>query len=63
MEDRNYDTIAIRANIDTTKKIGLYDKDGTLTAIDTSTYITTDDRMNFTNVAEKLFCMNGVDTI
>lgn len=63
MEDRNYDTIAIRANIDTTKKIGLYDKDGTLTAIDTSTHITTDDRMNFTNVAEKLFCMNGVDTI
>lgn len=60
---RSNDRIAVRENNDTDKKIVLYDEDGTATPINTSTYITTDDRMNFTNVADKLFCMNGTDVI
>lgn len=60
---RSNDRIAVRENIDSTTKIALYAEDGTKTPITTSTNITSDNRMNFTNVADKLFCMNGVDVI
>ena len=60
---RSNDRIAVRENIDSTHKLALYAEDGTKTSIDTSTNITSDKRMNFTNVADKLFCMNGVDGI
>ena len=57
------DRIAVRENVGNNKRVVLYDEDGNDVEIDTSNGITSDDRMNFTNVADKLFCMNGVDVI
>jgi hypothetical protein len=53
--------LVVRENIDTNKKIGIYDLEGNKTEINTGANITSDNKMCFVNVADMLFCMNGVD--
>lgn len=60
-DDEFYDTLVVRENIDTNKKIGLYDKEGNKTEINTGANIVSDNKMCFVNVADMLFCMNGED--
>lgn len=55
------DVLVVRHNQDTTKKLVTLTELWTLTAIDTSTNITSDNRMNFINVWDVVYCMNGVD--
>ena len=60
-DDSFYDTIVVRENVDTDKKLATYKEDGTKTVIETSTNITSDNKMCFVNVADTMYCMNGVD--
>ena len=60
-DDSFYDTIVVRENVDTDKKLATYKEDGTKTVIETSTNITSDNKMCFVNVADVMYCMNGVD--
>lgn len=60
-DDDYYDRIVVRENVDTDKKLALYDVDGNKTAISTSTNIASDEKMCFVNVADTMYCMNGVD--
>lgn len=55
------DRLIVRHNQDTNKKLVSIDSSWTATAIDTSTDITSDNRMFFQNVWDDLYCMNGVD--
>lgn len=62
------DKIIVRENIldnewaeDPSKKLALYAEDWTKTEISTSTNITSNNRMDFVNVADTVFCMNWVD--
>ena len=61
MQDSFYDTLLVRENYDSSKKLVKYKEDGTATAISTAANITSDNRMCFVNVADTMFCMNGVD--
>lgn len=60
-QDEFYDTILVRENIDTSKKLATYKEDGTKTEISTGANIASDNRMCFVNVADTMFCMNGSD--
>ena len=60
-QDEYYDTILVRENIDTNKKLATYKEDGTKVEINTGANITSDNRMCFVNVADTMYCMNGVD--
>lgn len=60
-QDSDYDTIIVRENVDTNKKLALYSEDGTKTEISTSTSISSDNKMCFVNVADVMYCMNGSD--
>ena len=61
MQDSFYDTILVRENVDTSKKLVKYAEDGTATAISTGANISSDNKMCFVNVADTMFCMNGSD--
>lgn len=60
-QDEFYDTIIVRENIDTNKKLAEYKEDWTKTEINTGANISSDNRMCFVNVADTMYCMNGVD--
>ena len=60
-DDDFYDRIVVRENVDTDKKLALYDVSGNKTAISTSTNIASNEKMCFVNVADTMYCMNGVD--
>lgn len=60
-QDEFYDTILVRENVDTSKKLAEYKEDWTKTEISTGANITSDNRMCFVNVADTMYCMNGVD--
>ena len=53
--------LVIRHNIDATHKLYTLKEDLTLTSIDTSTLIASDNKMRFYNVADVVYCMNGSD--
>lgn len=56
------DRIVIRHNITSTSKLYLLDLDSaSLTNINTSTDIASDNKMRFYNIADVLYCMNGSD--
>ena len=62
------DRLVVRENMvdsewaeDPSKKLALYAEDWTKTEINTSTYITSNNRMDFVNVADTVFCMNWTD--
>ena len=57
----SWDKIVLRHNIDSTHKLYTLWEDWTLTDIDTSTNISSDNRMNFQNVGNVIYCMNGSD--
>lgn len=60
-DDEFYDRIVVRENADTNKKLAVYDEEGNKTEINTGANITSDNKMNFVNVADVLYCMNWVD--
>ena len=53
--------LIVRHNTDSTHKLYNVAEDGTLESIDTSTNITSDNRMNFTNAGDTVYCLNGSD--
>ena len=55
------DTLVVRHNIDATHKLYKIEEDATLTSIDTTTLISSDNRMNFANSGDVIYCMNGSD--
>lgn len=55
------DRIIVRHNTDATHKLYTIEEDWTATSIATSTDIASDNRMNFTNVWDVVYCMNGSD--
>ncbi len=55
--------MVIRHNIDGTHKLYTLTASGTLTSISTGADIASDNRMHFTNIADDVYCMNGVDDI
>lgn len=59
--DSFYDRILVRENVDTNKKLALYDESGNKTEVNTWANIASNNKMNFVNVAEDMYCMNGVD--
>ena len=61
MDDEFYDTIVVRENVDTGKKLAKYKEDWTKTEINTGANITSDNRMCFVSVADTMYCMNGSD--
>ena len=61
MDDEYYDTIVVRENVDTAKKLAKYKEDWTKTEISTGANITSDNRMCFVSVADTMYCMNGAD--
>ena len=60
-DDEFYDRIVVRENVDTDKKLALYDIEGNKTEISTGENIESDNKMCFVNVADTLYCMNGAD--
>ena len=65
--DETQDKLVVRENImnwdeeDPNKKLALYDEEWNKTEINTSSYITSNNRMDFVNVANTVFCMNWTD--
>ena len=66
--DSSNDRIVVRENIldwewaeDPNKKLALYDEEWNKTEINTGANITSNNRMDFVNVADTVFCMNWVD--
>lgn len=55
------DVLVVRHNQDTNKKLVTITEAWTITAIDTSTNITSDNRMTFSNIWDVIYCMNWVD--
>lgn len=55
------DKLIVRHNQDTNKKIVLIDSDAVVTEIDTSTLITSDNRMTFVSAEDDVYCMNWID--
>lgn len=60
--DTYKDNIVVRTNHDTDKKLIVIDENRDITEI-TTTWITSDAHMNFTNAWGYLYCMNGVDNL
>jgi hypothetical protein len=59
--DPTNDRIVVRHNQDTDKKLITLTEWWVLAEIDTSTNIASDNRMNFVNVWDVIYCMNGSD--
>lgn len=57
------DVLVVRHNQDTTHKLVTITTEWVITAIDTSTKISSDTRMNFVNVWDVIYCMNGSDRL
>jgi hypothetical protein len=55
------DRIIVRHNKDADEKLVSIEEDGTVTNINTSTFIASDNRMSFTNIGDVLYCMNWSD--
>ena len=55
------DRIIVRHNTDATHKLYTVEEDWTLTSIVTSTDIASDNRMNYLNIGDVIYCMNGSD--
>ena len=53
--------LVVRHNQDTNKKLVKIEEDGTITDIETSTNISSDNKMRFINSWDVLYCMNGSD--
>ena len=53
--------LVARQNVSGTEKLVTIDSSGTQVAISTGSNITSDNRMRFQNVADVIYCMNGVD--
>ena len=60
-DEEFYDRIVVRENIDTSKKLALYDIEGNKTEVNTGANIESDNKMCFVNVADTMYCMNGAD--
>ena len=59
--DSTNDRLIVRQNVDATHKLVSVTEAGVATNILTNSDITSDNRMNFTNIGDALYCMNGVD--
>lgn len=55
--------LVVRQNVSGTEKLVTIDSSGTQVAISTGSNITSDNRMRFQNVADVIYCMNGVDPL
>ena len=55
------DVLVVRHNKDADEKLVTIAEDGTVTNINTAALIASDNRMFFQNVADVIYCMNGVD--
>lgn len=55
------DVMVVRQNVDATHKLVTLTEGGTETSIVTNSDITVDTRMNFVNVGDVIYCMNGTD--
>lgn len=55
------DKLIIRYNQDTNKKLILVDEDWVVTEITTDTKISSDNKMNFLNIWNRVYCFNWVD--
>ena len=53
--------LVVRHNKDSDEKLVTIAEDGTVTDINTAALIASDNRMFFQNVADVIYCMNGVD--
>ena len=60
-DDEYYDRIVVRENVNSSKKLALYDLEGNKTEVSTGANISSDNKMCFVNVADVMYCMNGVD--
>lgn len=60
-DDEYYDRIVVRENVNSSKKLALYDLEGNKTEVSTGANIDSDNKMCFVNVADVMYCMNGVD--
>lgn len=59
--DSNNDVIVVRHNQSANHKLVTITESWTLTSIDTSTNIASDNRMNFINIGDVIYCMNWSD--
>lgn len=59
--DPDNDRIIVRHNTDSTHDLYTIETDGTATSILTNSDVTSDNRMDFTNIGDVIYCMNGVD--
>lgn len=57
------DRLIVRHNKDADEKMVSIEEDGTVTNINTGTFIASDNRMSFVNINDDLYCMNGVDLL
>jgi len=55
--------LVVRQNVSGTEKLVTIDSSGTQVAISTGSNIASDNRMRFQNVADVIYCMNGVDPL
>jgi len=55
------DRLIVRHNTDATHKLYTIEEDGTTTSITTASDISSDNRMNFLNIWDVIYCMNGSD--
>jgi hypothetical protein len=59
--DKANNRLIVRHNQNTNKKLVSITSAAAITEIDTSTYITSDNKMRFINTQDNLYCMNWVD--
>lgn len=55
------DRLVVRFNTDATHDLYTIETDWTLASITTASNITSDNRMNFLNIGDIIYCMNGID--